>query len=138
MKRILVAVGVLFCLSASLQRAGAADKKSKAGESPLDGKTYAVKIGQPGKPQSDDKLSFENGTFGSDLCMPLGFARVKYGATHGRGDTWTFSAETKSPKEGKTTWKGTVKGNEIGGFMIWNKEGQAPVRYLFNGSLATK
>jgi len=136
MKQILLACAVVFCLQAGLNVADAADK-NKAG-SPLDGKTYAVKIGQPGKPQSDDKLSFDNGTFGSDLCMPLGFVRVKYGASRGHGDMWTFTAETKSPKEGKTTWKGTVKGNDIGGYMIWNKEGQAPVRYLFTGTLATK
>ncbi|HJZ87925.1 MAG TPA: hypothetical protein VKN99_22275 [Polyangia bacterium] len=123
------AAGVAFLTAAGLS-AGAAK-----GKGPLDGKTFEIKVGQEGKPQNDDKLVFADSLFSSDKLTPLGFGKVKYTTGKAKGSDFTFSAELHSTKEGKTSWKGTIKGDAIGGIMIWNKEGQPPVKYVFTGSL---
>lgn len=97
----------------------------------LDGRRFAVEV-TDGHETLPDTLIFENGTFDSVECRQYGFGAVEYHATK-KGDSWTFSAQATSEKEGVARWEGIVDGDSISGSMVWSKAGQDPVRYEYEG-----
>jgi hypothetical protein len=100
---------------------------------PLDGKTFDVQTGEPGKKMEPDQMVFSAGTFRSTHCDQWGFGKATYTAKTAGGET-TFNATTTSAKEGKIVWTGKVKDKKIEGSYVWEKAGQAPIKYVFSGS----
>lgn len=121
---------VLLVFVAALCLAAVAFADEMAGE--LDGSSFEVQV-TGGDDSWSDTLLFANGTFDSVECRQYGFGAVQYDVEK-KGDSWTFSAEASSEKEGVTHWKGTVSGNSISGTMEWTKPGQDPVVYEFSGA----
>ncbi len=94
-----------------------------ASEGILDGKVFTGPTGTMGKNATeDDELRFENGKLYSVGCADWGFDWGAY-STKVEGNNVTFEAVTKSPKDGKIVWSGTVNGDTIDATYIWTKKG---------------
>lgn len=97
----------------------------------LDGKIYAVEMGEKGKTTGDkENLDFKAGKFHSDGCDQYGFTAAPYSAKNGE-----WQADTTSVKEGKMRWKGKIQGDSITGTALWSKPGQKDIEYWFKGTL---
>ena len=93
----------------------------------LDGKSFIGDTGEKGKETSQkDELIFAGGKYHSTGCDQYGFTAARY-TTKKEGETTSFESETSSEKEGKISWKGTVKGDSCEATFVWTKPGQQPV-----------
>lgn len=107
----------------------------KSSAATLDGKTFVGEVSQQGKDKPDpDEISFKAGKMHSTACDPYGFTEAEYKAT-ATGDAINFTCESTSPKEGKMSWKGVVKGDTIEGVGLWTKDGQPAIECKFSGKL---
>ena len=114
----------------------AAGEHAHAGGVKLDGKTFAGEMGERGQPKEKaekDTFIFKDGTFRSTGCDPYGFKETSYAAKAEDGGVG-FEAVATSPKEGKMTWKGKVRGDAIEGTAVWEKDGQKTIGYWFKGT----
>jgi hypothetical protein len=91
---------------------------------PLDGKVFIGDAGPKGKPADEkgDLITFANGTFHSSICDQYGYTKAPYKAA-ARGDAIEFETETRSEKDGRLVWKGTVRGSEIEGTFVHHRKG---------------
>lgn len=106
-----------------------------AEEGMLDGKTFAVELGEMGAEEGDaDGLVFTMGTFRSTGCDPYGFTAAPYMAMEKDGAIH-FEAETTSPTEGRMHWKGVATGDTIEGSATWYKGEDQRTEYWFRGRL---
>lgn len=114
-----------------------------AGETPsaaLEGKVFVADAGEKGKAADEkaDVITFAGGKFHSSACDQYGFDKGEYKSARS-GDTVTFDAETRSEKDGRLVWKGTVRGGEIEGTFVHYRKGwmlnpnPAPVEHWFKG-----
>ncbi len=101
---------------------------------PLEGKTFAVTLGEVGKEMQPDDLIFGTGMFESTGCRQFGYTRSTY-RSNTAGNVVTFESKCMSPTDGTTSWTGTVRGDAIEGTMMWEKTGKTPVKYAFSGTL---
>ena len=102
----------------------------------LDGKTFAVESTEKGKTAVEkDTIEFKAGKLHSPGCDQWGFGAGAYKATK-KGDAIAFEADTRSAKEGKIHWTGTVKGDAIDASYVWTKTGQKAIEYTLKGKLA--
>jgi hypothetical protein len=107
----------------------------------LDGRRFHAESGFPGKPAHimSDVLSFDSGRFHSSDCDQYGYDKGAYKAT-ASGATIAFEAETKSDQYGRNTWKGTIRGDQIEGTMIfyrrptWWRPNPEPIEHWFRGT----
>jgi len=105
----------------------AAESKSKllgstAWASMLDGKRFRSRqYNDDGTPRPWDVLLFKDGKFISENCKPYGFVEGPYWVRLA-GDGVNFLAELESPTHGTMVWKGTVKGEQIEGNLVWTQE----------------
>jgi hypothetical protein len=137
---LLLTVSLFAALVASAQEKPlkvTAPKKVK--KELLDGKKYVGQFIAKGKTSgSPDTLVFSKGKFRSRFCRTYGFRRAAYTATQNK-DQIAFSADTKSKKEGKMVWKGSVRGDVLEASAVWTKpNSKAPVEYTFKGTLKKK
>ena len=106
----------------------------------LDGKAFVAEAGEKGKAadEKNDIISFKDGKFHSSACDQYGYGKADYKAS-AQGDSIAFEVETKSEKDGRLVWKGSVKGDQIeGNFTHYRKGGffnsnPAPVEHWFKG-----
>jgi hypothetical protein len=90
----------------------------------LDGKIFVGKNGDLGKSKSeDDEIKFENGKFLSIGCAKYGFGDAEY-TTKVEGDRVFFTADIYSDKNGRITYSGMVKGNDLNATFIWFDKGK--------------
>lgn len=101
----------------------------------LDGRTYIGHVGEKGRSSGDeDTLRFAAGRFHSSACDAYGFGAAPYTAEQ-HGDSFTFTAETVSEKEGRMRWTGTIRTYQLAGSVVWTKPGQTPVEYWIKAEL---
>lgn len=102
----------------------------------LDGRTFITDFFEEGVKgeSSKDTLRFANGTCHSTMCDEYGFSKASY-AVSKEGENLTFTATTVSDVDGEMLWRGIVTGKRIAGNVVWNKEGQSPITYRFEGAL---
>ena len=106
----------------------------------LDGKVFVADAGEKGKPadEKSDIITFAGGKFHSSLCDQYGYDKGDYKSSRS-GDTVTFDAETRSEKDGRLVWKGTVRGDEVEGTFVHYRKGwmlnpnPEPVEHWFKG-----
>jgi hypothetical protein len=89
----------------------------------LDGKKYVGDIGDKGKGAEDTNVvfTFAEGRFQSSVCEKYGFEKGTY-KTAKEGDLIRFEATALSSEYGRNEWRGTVKGNEIEGVLVWSRK----------------
>ena len=88
----------------------------------LDGKKFRSRqYNKDGSPRDWDVLSFKDGKFISENCMPYGFSEAPYWIRFEQNAVHFF-AEIVSPTHGVMIWKGVVKGNKIEGNVDWTRE----------------
>ena len=108
----------------------------------LDGKAFVADAGEKGKAadEKNDVITFADGKFHSSACDQYGFGKGDYRAIPS-GDTVAFEAETRSEKDGRLVWKGTVRGGEIEGTFVHYRKGwmlnpnPEPVEHWFKGKV---
>ncbi len=100
----------------------------------LDGKAFHIEIAdQTNKSCSREHAIFRKGMFESMECRKYGFTKTAY-TTQVTGNSMTFRAVALSPKEGTNTWTGVVTGDSIQGVLHWEKTGQDPIDYHYQGA----
>ncbi|MEO8104445.1 MAG: hypothetical protein ABI790_18170 [Betaproteobacteria bacterium] len=108
----------------------------------LDGKIFVADAGEKGKDADEkgDVITFKDGKFHSSSCDQFGYGKGDYKSSK-QGDAIVFEAETKSDKDGRLVWKGSVRGDLIeGNFTHYRKGGffnanPAPIEHWFKGKL---
>lgn len=107
---------------------------------PLDGRVFVGEAGYKGKPAHEKEvITFAGGKFHSSACDPYGYDKGDYKATK-VGDAIEFEATTQSEKYGRNTWKGTIRGNELEGTMVFQpkpgffNKNPAPEEHWFKGT----
>jgi hypothetical protein len=106
----------------------------------LDGKVFVADAGEKGKAadEKNDVITFDGGKLHSSACDQYGFDKGDYKAARS-GDAVTFDAETRSEKDGRLVWRGTVRGDEIEGTFVHYRKGwmlnpnPEPVEHWFKG-----
>jgi hypothetical protein len=120
-----VALAALLLGAAAL----AACRPAEAGRGLLDGRTFVGEMGEKGRSQGQpERISFRRGQIHSEACEPFGFEDGDYTAAQG-GEEVSFTAETRSPGEGRIEWRGQVRGDVLEGTFTWHKEGKRPLEY---------
>jgi hypothetical protein len=108
----------------------------------LDGKAFVADLGEKGKAPDakDDVITFKEGNFHSAACDQFGYSQGGYTATP-QGDAIAFEAQTQSEKDGRLTWKGTVRGDTIEGTFVHYRKGwmlnpnPEPIEHWFKGKV---
>ncbi len=113
-----------------------------AAQGALDGKKYTGEIGDKGK--AADELgavfTFDGGAFRSSVCDRYGFEKGAYSTTKD-GDAIRFQARTVSSEHGTNQWSGTIRGDQVEGVLVWQKnpsffnKNPAPVEKWFKAKL---
>lgn len=117
--RSLGILGLALVLIAWLPATGGSAGMDAQGKGLLDGKTFAVETGEVGKGGSEkDTLVFRDGMLHSMGCDKYGFGDGAYTATEKDGSVY-FQAETKSPSNGKISWRGTIRGDRLESTYTW-------------------
>jgi len=105
----------------------------------LDGRTFTAETGEKGRPADGrDNITFKDGKFHSSVCDQYGFAPGDY-RTAIQGTRVAFNAETRSEKQERMVWSGTVDGDIIEGALVYYRKGwffnpnPAPIEYWFKG-----
>ena len=110
----------------------------------LDGRSFVADAGEKDKPvqEKGDVISFAGGKFHSSSCDQYGYGKGDYKET-ASGDAVQFEAETKSEKDGRLVWKGTVRGSDIEGTFVHYRKGWLlnpnpdPIEHWFKGKAKT-
>jgi hypothetical protein len=93
----------------------------------LDGRRFDGVFIERGKTSGDaDTLTFQGGRFRSSACDRYGYSDAPYQAS-AAGDAIAFQAETVSPKYGKLSWRGAVRGDKLDATATMLREGKPPV-----------
>lgn len=100
----------------------------------LDGKTYELRITDQ-KTVNREHVYFLKGQFESMECRQYGFKKAPYTART-TAEGVSFKVVAPSPTEGTNTWTGVVVGTTVAGQLLWEKEGQNPIVYPFEGGLS--
>jgi len=110
--------------SAALVVAAAAAPFAYSQTAILDGRAFVADAGLTGKPadEKDDVLTFANGKLHSSSCDKYGYDKGDYKASK-NGEAVEFEAVTLSEKYGRNVWKGTIKGDNIEGTMVFYPKG---------------
>jgi hypothetical protein len=126
-----IIAAILF--TGTLPNASCSQSQSKAENVSLDGKKFTIIMMEPGRPETAtiSTASFLNGMFDDEICHIYGYTAAKYSATK-NGENYNFEAKISSPTEGTETYKGIVMGDKIHGEVLWHKEGQADITYVFS------
>ena len=106
----------------------------------LDGRVFVADAGEKGKAADEkaDVITLKDGKFHSSSCDQYGYGKADYKAT-AQGGAIVFEVETKSEKDGRLVWKGSVTGDQIeGNFTHYRKGGffnanPAPIEHWFKG-----
>ena len=98
----------------------------------LDGKSFTIYIMEGNKPEaeSSETLTFSGGMLESDLCFLWGFGKAAY-TSKKDGKAIQYDATMTSSTEGTMHWTGSVEGDKLTGDMIWHKEGQDDIHYMY-------
>lgn len=104
--------------------------QSKANQ--LDGKKFTIVTMEKDKPitAAVEHAEFSNGKFFTQECARWGFESGKY-TSDAKKDVTTFESTLLSANEGKMIFTGTITGNTIEGTMVWSKQGQDDIHYVF-------
>jgi hypothetical protein len=109
-----------------------------AGRDQFEGKwTVTITSDDGGKPH-EDTLAFKNGKFLSQWFKDHGFAETEYEADVRGGQAATFTATTKSAKEGSVKWTGTTAPTQIQGTFTWTKADGSTESFSYMGMRAEK
>ena len=93
----------------------------------LDGRRFDGVFIERGKTSGDaDTLTFQGGRFRSSACDRYGYSDASY-QTSAAGDAIAFETETNSPKYGKLSWRGVVRGDKLDATATMLREGKPPV-----------
>jgi hypothetical protein len=109
------------------------------GPNRLDGKRFAIEVTDPGGNASQDTLVFADGQFRSVASEREGFGPTRY-ATQAEwedGDEFglEFQAVAESPDRGTKRWYGMLEGDRIQGAFTWQRAGEEPREYTFEGAV---
>jgi hypothetical protein len=101
----------------------------------LDGRTFELRISDQKKEScSREHAYFLNGHFESMECRQYGFKKAPY-TTETTKAGIAFKSVVPSSQEGTNTWTGVVVGTTIAGTLLWEKTGQDPILYHYEGNL---
>lgn len=93
----------------------------------LDGRSFHGVFLERGKTSGDaDTLIFKDGRFRSTACDRYGYAEAAY-KTVASADGIRFETQTVSPKYGKLSWSGVVRGGKLDATAMMEQKGSAPV-----------
>ncbi len=111
---------ILLVSSLYFLLAGPLSAENSGQKAYLDKEVFLVERGEMGKKsEGKDTYVFLDGNFRSNYYeKKYGFEPGEYTAAK-KGDTITFSAETRSTSNGTIYWEGTVDGHEIDVRYIW-------------------
>src|SRR5215471_1101110 len=91
----------------------------------LDGRSFHGVFLERGKTSGDaDTLTFKDGRFRSSACDQYGYGDAPY-KTVAAGDSVRFEAETMSPKYGKLSWSGSIRGGKLDATVMMERKGKA-------------
>src|SRR5262245_34980065 len=91
----------------------------------LDGRSFTGVFLERGKTSGDaDTLTFKDGRFRSSACDQYGYGDAPY-KTVAAGDSVRFEAETMSPKYGKLSWSGSIRGGKLDATVMMERKGKA-------------
>ena len=132
-------VGVCLVLGAQTQSASSSLKGLKG----LEGTRWAVIVTpdeaaiSKGEKIYNDTLVFSGSKVTMTECVAYGFGPSAYTAAKS-GDSWSFSTDQVSEKEGKTRWAAEMKGDSVKGTLVWTKKDGTVFNYAFGGKKELK
>ena len=85
----------------------------------------------------NDTLVFSGNKVTMTECVAYGFGPSAYTATKA-GDSWSFSTDQVSEKEGKTRWSAEMKGDTVKGTLVWTKKDGTVFNYELRGKKEIK
>lgn len=99
----------------------------------LDGKQFTIVTMEKDKPVTAaiEHSVFDAGTFNTIECARWGFEKGPY-TSKTKGDETTWESTLKSSTEGIMIFTGKVKADKMEGTMVWKKEGQQDIHYVFS------
>jgi len=106
---------------------------------PFEGTTWTVTLTPDddargaGERPFDDTLIFKGSKFSSEHFKAKGFDAIEFDSDTTRGPVATFTANTKSEKNGTAKWTGSTTGPTISGDLVWTKADGSVVNYSFTG-----
>ncbi len=102
---------------------------ARADSSALDGRRFEGLFVERGKTRGDaETIVFQGGRFRSLACDRYGYGDAPYQSTL-LGDSIRFEAQTESPKFGRLTWQGSVRGNKLDATAVMHRPGKSPVEH---------
>jgi len=132
-------VGVSLLLGAQTQSASSPPK----GLAGLEGTRWSVIVTpdetamSKGEKIYNDTLVFSGGKVTMNECVAYGFGATAYTAAKS-GDSWSFSTDQASEKEGKTRWTAEMKADSVKGTLVWTKKDGTVFNYTFGGKKEMK
>ena len=81
----------------------------------------------------DDTITFRGSKFVSEHFKAKGFDAAEFDDNANRGTFATFTANTKSDKNGTAKWTGSTTGPNITGDLVWTKADGTVVNFSFSG-----
>lgn len=98
----------------------------------LDGKQFTIVTMEKDKPVTAaiEHGVFDAGTFNTIECARWGFEKGAY-TSKAKGDEITWESTLKSSTEGIMIFTGKVAGEKLEGTMVWKKDGQQDIHYVF-------
>ncbi len=106
---------------------------SKEAPPTLENRVFKIDNYVNDKKESSEDLIFKNNMVEGSDCGQWGFVASAYTAENMPDGSIKFSSVMLSPNEGKMVWEGMVKDKAIEGKMVWSKEGQDDIDYVFRG-----
>ena len=102
---------------------------------PLDGKSYSLQMMDENKPDKREKgiLHFIKGKIDAEQFRQYGFKPAPYSADEMASGAIGLDAICTSSKEGTLNWSAKIKGDLIGGSVVWKKNDHSVVTYKFKG-----
>ncbi len=109
------------------------DARAHDGLGALDGRAFAIEVGEQGKPaEQHEVIEFAGGRFHSRACDEYGFGTGPY-AIERDGDVLAYRATCTNGEGSENRWHGRVHGDEIEGGFTWTPPGKSPVEFWFRG-----
>lgn len=108
--------------------------QSRNGAGPLDGREFAIEIGERDRPATQrETVEFAGGRFHSRACDEYGFGTGEYTSRAVDGGI-EFHAVCTSATSGRNEWHGTVRADSIQGGFTWTPLSGAPVEHWFQSA----
>jgi hypothetical protein len=128
----------LVCLAACMMLAVYAI--GAKGRDAFDGKWTVTVTAEDGGKTSEDTLTFAAGKVVSEFAKKHGFEPAEYeiDARGGAAGPATFTATSKSAKEGTIKWTGTATASSVSGTFTWTKADGEKSEYSYKGERAAK